>query len=174
MLCNVTRASGNVQVHSILRRIHALLLRPCQKLYRHQIIYVDDYDKESPNKRRYHSLRLSTQSAYAYPYSSLIIGLSSGVGFEVLIAVRVKSSVFRNITLTLLATCFMLLSCLAYSTIMMMEMTCSSETSVDFKQGTRHDATSEKIELPLVGLREHSSSRNQYIRIIMTDESREM
>jgi hypothetical protein len=35
--------------------------------------------------------------------------------------------------LALLATCFMLVSCLAYSLTLKMEATCSSETSVDFK-----------------------------------------
>jgi hypothetical protein len=32
----------------------------------------------------------------------------------------------------LLATCFMLVSCLAYSSTLKMEVTCSSETPVDF------------------------------------------
>jgi hypothetical protein len=36
----------------------------------------------------------------------------------------------------LLATCFMLVSCLAYSSILKMEATCSPETSVDFQQTT--------------------------------------
>jgi hypothetical protein len=38
----------------------------------------------------------------------------------------------------LFATCFMLVSCLAYSLTQKMEVTCSSETSVDFQQATWH------------------------------------
>jgi hypothetical protein len=37
----------------------------------------------------------------------------------------------------LLATCFMLVSCLSYSSTLKMEATCSSETSVEFKLTTR-------------------------------------
>jgi hypothetical protein len=37
----------------------------------------------------------------------------------------------------LLATFFTLISCLAYSSTLMMQMTCSSETSVNFKRTTR-------------------------------------
>jgi hypothetical protein len=36
----------------------------------------------------------------------------------------------------LLDTCFMLVSCLAYSSTLKMEATCSSETSVDFQRTT--------------------------------------
>jgi hypothetical protein len=38
---------------------------------------------------------------------------------------------------TLFVTCFMLVSCLAYSSALKMEATCSSETSVDFHRNTR-------------------------------------
>jgi hypothetical protein len=37
----------------------------------------------------------------------------------------------------LLATCFMLVSCLAYSSTLKMEARCFSETSVDFQRTTR-------------------------------------
>jgi hypothetical protein len=43
--------------------------------------------------------------------------------------------------------CFMLVSCLAYSSIMKMEAKCSSETSVDFQRTTRRYIT-EDITLP--------------------------
>jgi hypothetical protein len=78
------------------------------------------------------------------------------VGFQILQALDVKSSVFCDITpcsllkiirrfggiylidlQVLLATCLRLLSCLAYSSTLKMEATCSSETSVDFLQKTR-------------------------------------
>jgi hypothetical protein len=36
----------------------------------------------------------------------------------------------------LLAICFMLVSCLAYSSTLMMEVVCSSETPVDFQRTT--------------------------------------
>jgi hypothetical protein len=44
----------------------------------------------------------------------------------------------------LLATCFMLVSCLAYSSSMMMEVTFSSDTIVDFQQTMQHYATEDK------------------------------
>jgi hypothetical protein len=37
----------------------------------------------------------------------------------------------------LLTSCFMLVSCLSFSSILKMEATCSSETSVDFQRNTR-------------------------------------
>jgi hypothetical protein len=39
---------------------------------------------------------------------------------------------------TELATCFMLVSCLAYSLALKMEVTCSSETLADFQLTTQH------------------------------------
>jgi hypothetical protein len=42
------------------------------------------------------------------------------------------------IELALLAACFMLASCLAYSSILKMEVICSSEMSDDFQRTTRH------------------------------------
>jgi hypothetical protein len=36
------------------------------------------------------------------------------------------------------ATCFMLVSCLAYSSTLKIEATCSFETSVDFQWTTQH------------------------------------
>jgi hypothetical protein len=41
------------------------------------------------------------------------------------------------IYVTLLATCFMLVSCMAYFSTLKMEATCSSETPVDFQRTTR-------------------------------------
>jgi hypothetical protein len=89
------------------------------------------------------------------------------LGFEVLTAVVMKSSIFWHITScsslkvnrhfggtyylhlqgqrisqeistneTLFVTCFMLVSCLAYSSTLKMEVICSSETSVDFQRIT--------------------------------------
>jgi hypothetical protein len=49
------------------------------------------------------------------------------------------------LAVTLLAACFMLASCLAYSSILKMEATCSSETSVDFQRLT--GVISQKTEL---------------------------
>jgi hypothetical protein len=46
---------------------------------------------------------------------------------------------------SLLATCFMLISCLVYSLTLMMEMTCSSETSVDFQWMTQHYIPEDRI-----------------------------
>jgi hypothetical protein len=66
------------------------------------------------------------------------------VGFEVLTAVVMKNYIFWNITLcsplqvacrALLITCFKLIFFLVSST-MNLEMTCSSETSVDFQRKT--------------------------------------
>jgi hypothetical protein len=70
------------------------------------------------------------------------------VGFEVLTEVVMKSYIFRRITpCSLLATCFTLVSCLAYSSTMKMEATCSSETSVDFQRTTRHYIPEDKTLL---------------------------
>jgi hypothetical protein len=63
------------------------------------------------------------------------------VGFEVLTTVVMKSSFFWDIMLhspfesqpTLHATCFTLVSGLAYSSPFKMEVTCFSEVSVDFQ-----------------------------------------
>jgi hypothetical protein len=55
------------------------------------------------------------------------------VGFEVLI---VTVSIFRVEEYAKLAACFMLVSCLAYSSTLKMEVICSSETLVDFQQTT--------------------------------------
>jgi hypothetical protein len=79
----------------------------------------------------------------------------SYIGFEVLIAGIMKSSVFWDITSCsllevnqhlgrpcrqksrALATCFMVVTFLTYSSILKMEATCSSEKSVDFHWTTR-------------------------------------
>jgi uncharacterized lipoprotein YajG len=51
-------------------------------------------------------------------------------------AMVMKSSIFWDITLcSLLATCFMLASCSAYSSTLKVEVTCSS-SSVDFQRAT--------------------------------------
>jgi hypothetical protein len=79
---------------------------------------------------------------------------SKDVGLEVLTVVVMMSSIFWDVTgvalwkLTdalekqrqkaLLAACFMPVSCLAYSSTPKMEVTCSSETSVDLQQTTGH------------------------------------
>jgi hypothetical protein len=61
------------------------------------------------------------------------------VGFEVLTAVVMKSSVFGVITpCSNLAACIILISCLAYSSTLKMEVTCYSETSINFYQTTRY------------------------------------
>jgi hypothetical protein len=52
------------------------------------------------------------------------------VGFEVLTVVVMQSPVFWDITM--LVTCFKLVSFLAYSSTLMMEVTGSFETSIDF------------------------------------------
>jgi hypothetical protein len=59
------------------------------------------------------------------------------VGFDVLTAVVMKSSILWNITPPCLSPAFTLVSCLAYSSTLKMEVTCSSETSVDFQLTTR-------------------------------------
>jgi hypothetical protein len=48
-----------------------------------------------------------------------------------------KPSYDRNHHKGLLATCFTLISCLAYSSTLKMEEICYSETSVEFQQTTR-------------------------------------
>jgi hypothetical protein len=66
------------------------------------------------------------------------------VRFDVLTAVVVKSSVFWDMTpcsllkgnRCLLAICFMLISCLVYSSALKMEATCSSEASTEFQRTT--------------------------------------
>jgi hypothetical protein len=58
------------------------------------------------------------------------------VGLQVLTAVVVKNSVFWNIKL--LATCFTIVSCLAYSCALKMEASCSFEKSVNFEWTSRH------------------------------------
>jgi hypothetical protein len=73
-----------------------------------------------------------------YYKGSLSSAVNSGCcRIWVLSAAVIKSSVFRVITLcrplkALLATRFMLASCLAYSATLKLEATCSSETSVTF------------------------------------------
>jgi hypothetical protein len=73
------------------------------------------------------------------------------VGFEVLTAVVMKNPIFWNVTpcsplkairrfggiCSSIATCFMLVSGLPYSSTLKMEATYSSETTVDFEQTTR-------------------------------------
>jgi hypothetical protein len=84
------------------------------------------------------------------------------VGFEVLTAVIIKSAIFWDITpcrrlkvnvhfegkyrlhflgrriTPVLATCFTLVTCLAYYSTLKVEVTCFSETSVDFQRTARH------------------------------------
>jgi hypothetical protein len=56
-------------------------------------------------------------------------------GYEVLGAVTIKSSIFWNINICFLPA-FTLASCSAYSSTMMMEAACFSETSDDFQWAT--------------------------------------
>jgi hypothetical protein len=54
---------------------------------------------------------------------------------------NLKSTIFWVVTLctwVLLATCLLLVSCFAYSSILKMEATCSSEMLVNFFQAIRH------------------------------------
>jgi hypothetical protein len=44
----------------------------------------------------------------------------------------------------MLSTCFMLASCLAYSSTIKMEVTCSSATSVDFQRTTRRSISEDR------------------------------
>jgi hypothetical protein len=73
--------------------------------------------------------------------------LLNPVGFEVLTAVIMKSSIFCDITLCsslkmnqhfCKPPVFMLVSCLAYFSIVKMEVTCSSKMSVSFQQTSWH------------------------------------
>jgi hypothetical protein len=59
-----------------------------------------------------------------------------GGEFEVLTAVVMESSIFRDIMQSL-PNAFSQVSCSAYSLALKMEATCSSETSVDFQRTTR-------------------------------------
>jgi hypothetical protein len=68
------------------------------------------------------------------------------VGSEVIRSVVINTSIFWDKILfsllkinrwTLLVNCFILLSCLDYSSTLKMEATCSSETLVDFEQTTQ-------------------------------------
>jgi hypothetical protein len=70
--------------------------------------------------------------------SSLTNILRIHVGFEVLTAVVMKSSIFWDITAELyLPPSLMLVCCLAYSSTLKTEVTCSSETSVHFQRSTQ-------------------------------------
>jgi hypothetical protein len=78
----------------------------------------------------------------------------SVLGFEVLTAVVMKNSIFRDITpcsplkvnRRFGETCLIhLVSCLAYSSSMKMKETYPSETSVDFQQNTRHYIPEDRI-----------------------------
>jgi hypothetical protein len=76
------------------------------------------------------------------------------VGFEVLIGVVIKNSIFWDLIpygllkinqQAVLADCITLVSCLAYSSTMKIEATCPSETLVDFQWNTH--IISQKTEL---------------------------
>jgi hypothetical protein len=104
------------------------------------------------------------------------------MGFEVLTAVVMKISTFWDIKLrgpltvdrvseehaasifrveAVLAACFMLLSCLAYSSTPKTETTCSSETSVHFQRTTRcYIAEGKKsLDTVLVGKRKGNTKK---------------
>jgi hypothetical protein len=112
-------------------------------------------------------LHLFLQLYFENDYHNVQWTSLSHVGFEVLTAVVMKSTIFWDITLcsllnvnrrfrgiyhlhfqgrrisqtrnqheALLATCFTLVSCLAYSWTLKMEVICSSETSVDIQWTT--------------------------------------
>jgi hypothetical protein len=54
--------------------------------------------------------------------------------------VGLEAAEYREISLrALFATCFTLTSFLAYSSILKMEATCSSETSIEFRRTTRRN-----------------------------------
>jgi hypothetical protein len=56
----------------------------------------------------------------------------------------------RTCRLVLLATCFMLISCLAYFSTLKMEITSSSETSVDFQRTTWHCIPEQPLREPQI------------------------
>jgi hypothetical protein len=82
------------------------------------------------------------------------------IRFEVLTAAVMKSSIFWDImpcsplevngrsggSRRSVATYFTLVSCLAYSSTLRMEATCSCETSVDFKRTTRRYITEDRTQ----------------------------
>jgi hypothetical protein len=72
-------------------------------------------------------------------------------GSDVLIAMAMKSVIFCDINQ---AACFMLVSCLAYSSILKMEAIRSSETSIDFHRTTRHYIREDRT-LKLCGMHRH-------------------
>jgi hypothetical protein len=70
---------------------------------------------------------------------------------EIFTAVVTNCSLFWDIRpIALLATCFILVSCLAHSLFLEMQMTCSSETSVDFQWTTRHYVPEHRTLLMMV------------------------
>jgi hypothetical protein len=70
--------------------------------------------------------------------------------------------VFKDRT-ALLATCFMLVSCLAYSATLKMEVTCSSNMSVDFQHTGRYIPENKTLKYVAVFMeayeREHITSK---------------
>jgi hypothetical protein len=56
-------------------------------------------------------------------------GLESSLSWDVMLCSPLK---LNHISRAVLATCFMLFSCLAYSSALKMEVTCSSELLVEF------------------------------------------
>jgi hypothetical protein len=89
-----------------------------------------------------------------HPNTNNFNGIIWTVGFEVVTAVVIKSTIFWDITpcspLKVNRRAFTLVSCSAYSSILTMEAICSSETSVDFQRTTRRyipeDSTLHNLE----------------------------
>jgi hypothetical protein len=64
----------------------------------------------------------------------------------------------QRISQALLPTCFMLVSCLVYSSTLKMDVTCSSETTADIQQTTWHyipEKRNLQTKVRFVGLPEH-------------------
>jgi hypothetical protein len=79
---------------------------------------------------------------------------------------------------SLLATCFMLVSCVVYFSALNMEATCSSETSVDFQRTTRryiaknrssHNYRCENIKShkDICGLHQSLQASHRFIKYVM-------
>jgi hypothetical protein len=77
---------------------------------------------------------ISNVNSLLYLRTASQITICDFVGFEILTAAVINSSVFWNAMLQPLASVFMLFSCLCYSSTQKMEAACSSETLVDFQQ----------------------------------------
>jgi hypothetical protein len=78
----------------------------------------------------YNCVQISTRLTHLILLDSTSLIIYVNLGFEVLTAAVVKRSIFWDLIFTPV-------SCLAYSSNLRMEATCSSETSVDFQRTAR-------------------------------------